>query len=120
MIYVKGTVIVVLDIPLGVGVHGITLQAVHETGDDERGWKADEEVDVIVLPVELGKFTAEVLADVGHDLATTVEHRSGERPTPVLGDEHQVDVAVPNCVPALANLAPTICHTNMLRWSHGR
>ena len=87
-------------------------QALHETGGDDLGWKADEEVDVIVLPVQLDKFTAEVLADVGHDLATTVEHRSGERPTPVLGDEHQVDVTVPNCVPALANLAPTICHTH--------
>jgi hypothetical protein len=56
----------------------------------------DEQVDVIGFAVELPQLGAEVLADLPHDLLAAGEHLLVEHATSVLGDEHQVDVEVPD------------------------
>jgi len=51
-------------------------------------------VNVVVFAVELAKLDLEVGADLPHDLFAADQHRAGESPPPVLGEEHQMGMKV--------------------------
>ena len=59
---------------------------------------------MVFLSVELAQIGPEVLADLPHDPLTPGEHLRVEHITPVLGDEHQMDVKVMYDTPAPSDI----------------
>ena len=99
---------------------GDALERVDQVGEGDGGREADHQVDVVVFAVELFERAAEVVADVGHDLLAAGEKPVVERPSAVLGHEHQVDVTVVHRMSANPDVARVVCHTNMVRSLCGR
>ena len=89
-----------------------TLQRVHQGRQLHRGGKLHQQVHVVVLAVELHQGDAEVVAHLAHDSLAVAEHGTGERTATVLGDEHQMGVALPNSVPTASNRVLVIHDTN--------
>ena len=77
-----------------------------------------EQVDMVFLPVELGQGRPQVRAHLRHDLFAPVEHLRVEHVTPILGDEHQVDVQVVDDAASTASIGvrfPSGCRRPTLR-----
>jgi putative transposase len=73
---------------------GHAFEAVHQPGRRHFGWVLDQQVDVVMFPVEFDQVGAEVGADVPHHLFAACQHRIVEHVPPILGYEDQVCVKV--------------------------
>ena len=65
------------------------LEAVHQRGDGHLRRVLDQQVHVIVFPVELAQLRAEVAADLPHRVLAAPEHVRVEDAAPVLRHEDQ-------------------------------
>ena len=77
-----------------------------------------EQVDMVFASVELGQGRLEVRTHFGHDLFATGEHFRVEHATPILGDEHQMDVQVVDdaaATPGIGLWFPPGCRRPTLR-----
>lgn len=92
------------DVVLAHSARVDALEAVDQPGEGERRGVVEERVGVVGFVVDLARFGAEVLADLPHDLLAVGEHLVVEHATPVLGDEYQVDVQVPDDAPATSDV----------------
>jgi Helix-turn-helix domain len=66
-------------------------------------------VRVVVFPIELAQFVAEVIADLAHGILAAPQHVRVEDAPPVLGHEDQMNAERGNHVPAAA-VIPGDCH----------
>jgi len=102
---------------VGVGVSessgGRTFEGVHEFGELHGRWEVDEQVDVIVLPVEGDEFASELRTGVCHRCFTVFEEFVGEHSAPVFRDEYQMGVTGKDTVTAGANIL-RVSHTPSL------
>lgn len=85
------------------------LEAFHQRGDGYLGRVFDEQVHVVVFPVELAHLGAEIAADLPHGILAAPQHVRVERAAPVFRHEDQMNVERGNHMPAMA-VIPGECH----------
>ena len=91
------------------------LQAVHQRRDSHLRWVSDQEMYVVVFPVELAQFRAEVAADFPHGILAAAEHVRVKHATSVFCHEDQMDVEGGNHMSARP-IVIIECHRPMLFW----
>ena len=83
---------------------GNPLEAVHQYRNGHGRRIIQQQMHMVILPVELHQFRVEVLADGGEDAAQVGQHLAGEYTTSVLGHKDQMNMQVKNAMPAMSYL----------------
>ncbi len=93
---------------------GNPLEAVHQCRDSYLRRVVHQQMHMVILPVELHQFRAEVLADGGEDASQIGQHLASEYATAVSGHKDQVNMQVKNTMPAMSYIG-FFCHRPNIR-----